>query len=224
MSCDLSICARLPLTPHPAVLVVDDDAAYLQAMPPTLVRKFPDAVVETCSSAREATAKLVDGHYDVAIADLTMPELDGFAVLAETLAVRPCTSVLLVTGKKDAALAERGFRQGAFDFVAKPFDLQRLLWSVQLGIKAHRFRRRIEERRLYMMQIQEVAHRRWEEPLFAKPGDAVNSRSLMDAAYDRLIASATRTEKLIQRTERVLRRMQHQVHKQALSRVRDQRV
>ena len=76
-----------------------------------------------------------------------------------------------------------------------------------------------------MMQNQEVAHRRWEEPLFAKPGDAVNSsRSLMDATYDRLIASATRTEKLIQRTERVLRRMQHQVHKQALVRVRDQRV
>ena len=74
-----------------------------------------------------------------------------------------------------------------------------------------------------MMQIQEVAHRRWKEPLFAKPGDAVNSsRSLMDATYDRLIASATRTEKLIQRTERVLHRMQRQIHEQALSRVRNQ--
>ena len=128
-----------------------------------------------------------------------------------------------MTGKKDVELAERGFRQGAFDFVAQPFDLPRLLWSIQLGIKAHRLRRRIEARRLYMMQIREVVHRRWEEPLSAKTGDAVHpSRSLMDTTFDRLIAAATRTEKLIQRTERLLRRMQRQVHEQALSRLRDQ--
>ena len=75
MGCDLSICARLPLTPHPSLLVVDDDAAFLQVMPPTLVRAIPDAVIETCSSARDATSKLVDGTTDLAIADVTMRNL-----------------------------------------------------------------------------------------------------------------------------------------------------
>jgi len=223
MTSRYAVCASVPLMTPPAILVVDDDPTFLQVVPSTLMRALPDVTVETYRSARLAASKLAAGHYDAAITDLRMPDLGGFEVLGETLASRPCTPIVLLTGQHDSTLAERAFGQGAFDFIPKPFDRERLVSAVSLGIKAHRLRRRIEERRLHMMQIREVMHRRWEDPLSAKTGEAVNSsRSLMDAAYDRLIASATRTEKLIQRTERVLHRMQRQIHEQALSRVRNQ--
>jgi FixJ family two-component response regulator len=46
-------------------------------------------------------------------------------------------------------VVEQAFRYGAFDFVPKPLDRDRLIWSVNLAIKTHRLRRRIEERRVY---------------------------------------------------------------------------
>jgi DNA-binding NtrC family response regulator len=197
---------------HPAVLVVDDDPALLQVLPSILMRSFPHAEIETCASARLAASKLAVGHYDAAIIDVAMPEVDGFGVLSHALEARPCTAILLITGTKDVELAERAFNQGAFDFLPKPFDRDRLIWSLDLAIKTHRLRRRIEERRVYVAQLREVMNRRWEKPLFAKAPAAVEqSRSSVGAAFDRVKAAVRQSEKLIERAERLLRRRQDQI-------------
>src|SRR5215217_3325099 len=117
MASPYAVCASVPLAAHPAILIVDDDPVILHVLPSILMRCFPHVAIETCQSARLAASRLVEGHYDAAITDMVMPELDGFAVLAHALEARPCTSILLMTGKKDVKLAERAFSQGAFDFI-----------------------------------------------------------------------------------------------------------
>jgi PleD family two-component response regulator len=220
MASSYAVCASVPLAAHPAVLVIDDDPATLQVLPSILMRSMPHVLVETCQSPRLAAAKLADGHYDAAITDLLMPDLDGFGVLAHVLAARPCTPILLCTGKKDVELAERAFDQGAFDYVPKPLDRERLIWSVNVAIKTHRLRRRIEERRVYVTQLREVMNRRWEKPLSLQAAHAVEpSQSLMRASFDGIEAAVMQSEKLIERAERLLHRRQDQVQHDARHRV-----
>jgi DNA-binding NtrC family response regulator len=221
MASDYAICASIPLPARPAVLVVDDDPSTLKILPSILMRSMPDVLVETCESARVAATKLADGHYDAAITDLLMPDLDGFGVLAYALAARPCTPILLSTGKKDVELAERAFSQGAFDFVPKPLDRDRLIWSLNLAIRTHRLRRRIEERRLYVTQLREVITRRFQKPLSIQAAPAIeSSRSLMSASFDRAEVAMRQSEKLIERAERLLHRRQDQVRHDTRHRLR----
>ena len=137
MASPYAVCASVPLAAPAALLVVDDDPATLQVLPSILSRSFPHAEIESCASARLAAAKLADGHYDAAITDLVMPDLDGFGLLSQVLEARPCTPILLMTGKKEMEVVEQAFRYGAFDFVPKPLDRDRLIWSVNLAIKTH---------------------------------------------------------------------------------------
>lgn len=220
MALAYAVCASVPLAPHPAVLVVDDDIAFLHIVPATLIRAYPHAVIEPCPSAQLAASKLAEGHYDAAITDVSMPELDGFGVLSHALEARPCTPIIFITGRKELELAERAFRQGAFDFVPKPLDRDRLLWSVDLAIKTHRLRRRIEERRVYATQLREIMNRRWEMPLSIQSARAVEpSRSLMGASFDRIEASVRQSENVIERAERMLRRRQDQIQHDARRRL-----
>ena len=219
MASPCAVCAAVPLSTQPAVLVVDDDPAFLQVLPAMLMRAFPDVTIETCISPRLAASKLVRGHYHAAITDLAMAELDGFGVLSQVLEPRPCTPILFLTGKKDLELVERAFRQGAFDFVPKPLDRERLIWSLDLAIKTHRLRRRIEERRVYVTQLR-VMHRRWQMPLSIQAAGAVEpSRSLMGASFDRIEVSVRQSENVIERAERLLRRRQDQIQHEARRRL-----
>src|SRR5687768_5645224 len=220
MASSYTVCASVPLSAHPAVLVIDDDPATLKVLPSILMHSMPHVLVEACESPRVAATKLADGHYDAAITDLVMPDLDGFGILRYVLEARPCTPILLSTGKKDVELAERAFSQGAFDFVPKPLDRDRLLWSLDLAIKTHRLRRRIEERRVYVMQLREVMNRRWEMPLSIQAANAVeSSRSLMGASFGRIKASVRQSENVIERAERMLRRRQDQIQQDARRRL-----
>jgi DNA-binding NtrC family response regulator len=221
MAFSYATCAAVPLAADPTVLVIDDDPATLQALSPILMHSLPHVVIETCASPRLAAAKLADGHYDAAITDLVVPDLDGFGILRYVLEPRPCTPILLSTGKKDVELAERAFSQGAFDFVPKPLDQDRLIWSLNLAIRTHRLRRRIEERRVYVTQLREVITRRWQKPLSIQASHAIaSSRDLMSVSFDWAEAAVRQTEKLIERAERLLHRRQDQVRHDTRHRLR----
>ena len=122
--------------------------------------------------------------------------------------------------EKKLAHAEQAFRHGAFDFVPKPLDRDRLRWSLDLAIKTHRLRRRIEERRVYVTQLREVMTRRWEKPLSVQATHAVEPfRSLMGASFDRMDALVGQSERVIERAERLLRRRQQQLQHDARQRL-----
>lgn len=214
------VCASLPLPAHSTVLIVDDDPLLLEVLPSILTRHLSHLSIETCQSPRLAVQKLAKGHYDAAITDLMMPELNGFDILTHVRETRPCTSVIFITGQPAVGIAERAFQEGAFDFVSKPLDPRQLTWSVNLAIKTHRLRRRIEERRVYLTQLREVLSRRWEKPTSIKVTAPVEeSRSLMGASFDRMEASAKQSEQVIERAERLLRRRQDQMRHHARQRL-----
>jgi DNA-binding NtrC family response regulator len=216
----LGLCSSLPAAPHPTVLFVDDDPMFLEVVPPILKHKLPHLSVETCASSRLAAQKGSEGHYDVAVIDLTMPELDGLEVLAHIRKRRPCTSVIFITGKKDRDIAEHVFGEGAYDFIGKPFDSQELIWSVDMAVRIHRLRRRVDERKVYLSQVREILDRRWTNAPSITTAAAIDeSRSLMRASLESMEVAAKQTEAVIQRAERMLRRREEQTHRMARQRL-----
>ena len=111
------------------VWLVDDDADLRPAIAQSLtldgfqVRDFPSG--EACRDALDAERP------DVVVSDIRMPRMDGTELLAAIQAVEPRLPVILMTGHGDVPLAVRSMRDGAFDFVEKPFDTVRLRDAIE---------------------------------------------------------------------------------------------
>lgn len=216
----LEVCVSLPVPQNPTVLIVDDDPLLLDVVPSILMRGLPHVSVETCQSSRLAAQKASHGHYDAAVVDLAMPELDGMDVLAHIRRGRPCTSLVLITGQKDIGLVDRAFNQGAFDFLGKPFNAQELVGSVDTAVRVHRMRRRVDERRLYVSQLRETLERRWTKPPSLISGVAIeHARSLMGASLAHIELAVKQTDQVIVRAERMLRRREDEVRQKARRRL-----
>lgn len=124
------------------VLVVDDKENVLNLMRDVLEPRFS---VELASDARRALAQALDGQVDVVVADIRMPELDGFTLLAELKRTRPEVEVVLMTAYGGVESAVQAIRSGAFDYLTKPCEPDQILEKVE---RAAGRRRALQQSRL----------------------------------------------------------------------------
>jgi two-component system phosphate regulon sensor histidine kinase PhoR len=129
------------------VLVVDDDHALLEALPPTISLRMADVEVETCDSGARAIELIDEIDYDAVVSDIKMPGMDGLALLGEVHRRRPRTPTLLITGHGDRELAVEALRGGAYDFIQKPIDRDYFAISLARAIEMRRLDREAERQR-----------------------------------------------------------------------------
>lgn len=111
------------------VIVVDDEAAIREAVQQWL--ELSGFSVRTCATAEQALA-LVDRDFPgVLVSDVRMPGCDGLQLLERLQAIDRDVPVIMVTGHGDVPMAVQALRQGAYDFIEKPFSPERLLDSVR---------------------------------------------------------------------------------------------
>jgi PAS domain S-box-containing protein len=137
---------------QPRILIVDDDAALLEALPTTLQIRMPDTQVDTCDSALAALEKIAQTDYDAIVSDIKMPEMDGLALLGKIHSLRPDTPTLLITGHGEHDLAIQALRGAAYDFIQKPIDRDYFIASLNRAIQVRQLRRQVEEQRLALEQ------------------------------------------------------------------------
>jgi two-component system, NtrC family, response regulator HydG len=111
-----------------SILVVDDDRELLRALDRTL--KGAGYAVRACESGEDAISSLRDGIPDVVVSDLLLPGMDGIELLRELKAAAPATEVLMMTAHGTIERAVEAMRGGAYDFVEKPIERDRLLRAV----------------------------------------------------------------------------------------------
>ena len=128
-------------------LFIDDEAAIRQAVQQWL--ELSGWQVRTCASAGEALRLLDRDFPGVVVSDVRMPDLDGLALLEKLQALDAQLPVIMVTGHGDVPLAVQAMRQGAYDFIEKPFTPERLLGSLR---RAQDTRRLVLENRLLRAQ------------------------------------------------------------------------
>src|SRR5256886_1865220 len=133
---------------QPRVLIVDDDAALLQALPEALRLRMRGVTVDTADSAAAALDRLAARDYDAIVTDIKMPGMDGFALLAQIQARQPDTPILMITGHGEYDLAVRALRGGAYDFIQKPIDRDHFVASLYRAIRTNASNRRGTARQL----------------------------------------------------------------------------
>ena len=110
------------------ILVVDDESAICDALREVL--EYESYAVQTIQSAPEALKLLENEQFDLVISDIKMPEMDGLEFLEKLRLLRD-VPVIMITGHGDIDTAVASIKAGAFDFITKPLDLNRLLISVR---------------------------------------------------------------------------------------------
>jgi DNA-binding NtrC family response regulator len=116
------------------VLVVDDDRAVAMVLASLLEQAGHDA--HRVGSGEEALAALASRSIDLVISDLRMPGIDGMELLAEVKQRAPDVPVLLLTAHGSVPLAVEAMKNGAADFLQKPFDRDEVLFVVDKALRA----------------------------------------------------------------------------------------
>src|SRR2546428_12919394 len=129
----------------PYILLVDDDAALLQALPQALHLRIDDIKIDTSDSAWAAVKLIEENDYDAIVSDIKMPGMDGLALLAKIQKLRPETPTLLITGHGEHDLAVQALRGGAYDFIQKPIDRDYMGAALSRAIQTRRLRRQLHE-------------------------------------------------------------------------------
>ncbi|MCV6598512.1 MAG: sigma-54 dependent transcriptional regulator [Mangrovicoccus sp.] len=106
------------------IAVIDDELDMRQSISQWLT--LSGFETETFASAREALAVIKAGYPGIVMTDLRMPEMDGMALLRHLMGLDSALPVILITGHGDVPAAVEAMRIGAFDFLEKPFDPERL--------------------------------------------------------------------------------------------------
>jgi two-component system NtrC family response regulator len=112
------------------ILTVDDEQIALSSVKRYL-RRHGLRNVETCDNGGEAIELMKQKSYDVVLLDLIMPDIDGLEVLKAGKTVRPSTEIIILTSMDDVATAVKAIHLGAYDYLVKPVEGERLFLTIQ---------------------------------------------------------------------------------------------
>src|SRR5690625_2603358 len=115
------------------ILVVDDDEKILQLVSIHLSREGYNVI--KASNGQEALDVTENDFPDLAVVDVMMPKMDGFALTKELRAME--IPVLLLTAKGELADKEKGFLAGSDDYVVKPFEPKELIFRIQAILRRY---------------------------------------------------------------------------------------
>ena len=110
------------------ILVTDDDRAIRRAIRDVL--EMEGHAVDEAEDGLEAFKKLEDVSYDLLLCDLKMPKMDGLALIEKLRAENLSTDIIVMSGHGSIETAVKALRLGAYDFIEKPLNLNRILVSV----------------------------------------------------------------------------------------------
>jgi DNA-binding NtrC family response regulator len=128
----------------PLVAIVDDEADMRNSISQWMM--LSGFRTETFETAESALKSLGPDFAGVVISDIRMPGMDGMAMLRRLQSVDPSLPIIMITGHGDVAMAVEAMRIGAYDFVEKPFDPERLSDLARRAASARRLT--IDNRRL----------------------------------------------------------------------------
>lgn len=111
------------------ILVVDDERSIRKTLREIL--EFEKYEVDEAGDGMECLAKIKQGKFDLIILDIKMPKLDGMDTLARIQDIKPDLPVVMISGHANIDTAVEAVKMGAFDFVSKPPDLNRLLITLK---------------------------------------------------------------------------------------------
>ncbi|WP_281991032.1 sigma-54-dependent transcriptional regulator [Aquimarina aggregata] len=114
------------------ILIVEDDVAFCTMLKTFLQKK--EYEVTTAFSGNEAIPKIKEDVFDVVLTDVRLPDRDGITLLEEIHKSNPKTQVIIMTGYAEINMAVNAIKQGAFDYISKPFNPDTILQTIEKAL------------------------------------------------------------------------------------------
>ncbi len=113
------------------ILIIEDEASIRRVLKKILTEENKNYKVEESEDGLSGMENIKSKDYDLVLCDIKMPKMDGMEVLEATMKIKPEIPVVMISGHGDLETAVACMKMGAYDYIAKPPDLNRLLNTVR---------------------------------------------------------------------------------------------
>jgi two-component system nitrogen regulation response regulator NtrX len=111
------------------ILIIDDEKSIRNTLREIL--EYEKHIVHDAADGQEGLKLIADGNYDLILCDIKMPKMDGLEVLEKIQEIAADTPVVMISGHGTIETAVEAIKKGAFDFISKPLDLNRMLITIR---------------------------------------------------------------------------------------------
>ena len=111
------------------ILLIDDEKSIRKTLREIL--EYEGYVVDEAGDGAEGFRMIQEGDYDIVLCDIKMPKMDGMEVLEKAQVAHADVPFIMISGHGTLETAVEAVKKGAFDYVAKPPDLNRLLITIR---------------------------------------------------------------------------------------------
>lgn len=111
------------------ILIIDDEKSIRKTL--TEILSYEGYKIDEAGDGEEGLKKFSEKAYDVVLCDIKMPKLDGIEFLEKSKTVNPDVPVIMISGHGNIDTAVEAVKKGAFDYISKPPDLNRLLITLR---------------------------------------------------------------------------------------------
>ncbi len=113
------------------ILIIEDEAAIRRVLKKILLDENKTFTVDEAENGKQGFEMIRDNVYDLVLCDIKMPLMDGIEVLDKAVALGTDAPIVMISGHGDVQTAVDCLKKGAYDYIAKPPDLNRLLSTVR---------------------------------------------------------------------------------------------
>lgn len=115
----------------PKILIIEDEDAIRRVLSKIILNEGGDMVVEEAKDGAEGFEMIQKMDYDLVLCDIKMPKMDGVEVLQKVQETKPEIPFIMISGHGELETAVETMRLGAYDYISKPPDLNRLLSAIR---------------------------------------------------------------------------------------------
>ena len=119
----------------PKILIIEDEAAIRRVLKKIISEENETYLVEEAEDGLEGLEMVKNNDFDLILCDIKMPKMDGVEVLEKAKKIQPEIPIVMISGHGDLDTAVNTMRLGAFDYISKPPDLNRLLNTVRNALE-----------------------------------------------------------------------------------------
>ena len=111
------------------ILVIDDERSIRNTLKEVL--EYENHQIDLAEDGVIGLAMILENHYDIVLCDIKMPKMDGLEVLEKIFQISTDVQVIMISGHGTVDAAVEAIKKGAYDFIEKPLDLNRLLIAIR---------------------------------------------------------------------------------------------
>ena len=149
----------------PKILIIEDESSIRRVLVKILSEENDSYNVEEAEDGLVGIEKIKAEDYDLVLCDIKMPKMDGVEVLEAAKKIKPEVPIVMISGHGDLETAINTMRLGAFDYISKPPDLNRLLNTVrnaldkkELVVENKRLKKKVSKNYEMIGESQEILH------------------------------------------------------------------